>query len=258
MKTRRDTLIILGGATTLPLVTAPANASVAGFGGSTEITQILNNIQLLGNVSNTALTAARTATSLVNQGLQIANQLNAYANMIQNTLQIPNQLWAQIKKDIGGIFDNVSMAQGISIRQANIDQIVRDRFWSVDEYRASTLNRAQLDQRFTSLGADLDVRVEETMRNLGLVSEDNMTKSSLIGQIEDRLVGANGAVAIAKESAQLSSISAQTLLKLSEQAARQAELTTQYREVERDRENQERAQQEKFVKERPAVTPIGN
>lgn len=256
MKTRRETLILLGTATASPLIVTRASASVAGFGGSTEFTQILNNVQLLGNVSNTALTAARTATSLYNQGLQIANQLNAYRNMIQNTLQLPNQLWAQIKKDIGGIFDNVNAAQGMSIRQAGIDQIVRDRFWSVDEYRNSSLNRAQLNQRFTEIGADLDFRVEETMRNLGLVSEDNMTKSALIGQIEDRLVGADGAVAVAKEAAQLSSISAQTLLKISEQAARQAELTTQYREVERDKDNARQAAEQQFVNTRPVITPI--
>lgn len=256
MKTRRETLILIGSATTAPLIITPANASVAGFGGSTEFTQIANNIQLLGNVGNTALTAARTATSLVNQGLQIQNQLRAYANMIQNTLQLPGQLWEQIKTDIGGIFDMVSMARGISYRQANIDQAVRDRFWSVEEYKTSALNRAQFDQRFRDITTEMDNRVETSMRTLNLVSTDNQSKNDLLDQLGARLNGARGAVEVATEAAQIAQVSARTLVKISEQAAEQADLTIQYREVERDKDAARQAEEQRFVNTRPTVTPI--
>jgi len=256
MKTRRETLILIGSATTAPLIVTPASASVAGFGGSTEFTQIANNIQLLGNVGNTALTAARTATSLYNQGLQIANQLAAYRNMIQNTLSLPGQLWAQIQTDIGDIFDMVGSAQGMSFRQANIDDIVRDRFWSVEEYQASALNRAQVSQRFRNISEGLDDRVENSMRSLQLTSADNMTKNQLLDQLGQRVNSAQGAVSVAKEAAAISKVTAQTLLKIAEQSAEQADLTIQYREVERDKDNARQAAEQQFVNTRPVITPI--
>ncbi|MBU1386953.1 MAG: P-type conjugative transfer protein TrbJ [Proteobacteria bacterium] len=52
--------------------------SVAGFGGSTEITQILNNIQLMASY-------VEQATAVQNQITQITNQLSMYQNMITNT-----------------------------------------------------------------------------------------------------------------------------------------------------------------------------
>lgn len=256
MKTRRETLILIGSATTAPLIITPANASVAGFGGSTEFTQIANNIQLLGNVGNTALTASRMAASLVNEAQQIRNQLLAYANMIQNTLQLPGQLWDQIKTDIGSIFDMVTTAHGISYRQANIDQAVRDRFWSVDEYQASALNKAQFDQRFRDISAGMDDAVQNSFKTLNLVSTDNQSKNDLLDQLGLRLKGADGAVKIAKEAAQISHVSARMLVKLSEQSAEQAALTTQYREVERDKDAARQAEEQRFVNTRPTVTPI--
>lgn len=256
MKTRRETLILIGSATTAPLIVTPASASVAGFGGSTEFTQIANNIQLLGNVGNTALTAARTATSLVNQGLQIQNQLRAYANMIQNTLQLPGQLWDQIKTDIGSIFDIVTTGHGISYRQASIDEAVRDRFWTVEEYQSSALNRAQLGQRFRNISAGMDDAVQNSYKRLNLISADNQSKNDLLDQLGARLNGARGAVEVATEAAQIAQVSARMLVKLSEQSAEQADLTTQYREVERDKDAARQAEEQRFVNTRPTITPI--
>jgi len=213
MKTRRETLILIGSASTAPLIVSPASASVAGFGGSTEFTQIANNIQLLGNVGNTALTASRMAASLVNEAQQIRNQLLAYSNMIQNTLSLPGQLWDQIKSDIGSIFDMATTAHGISYRQANIDQTVRDRFWTVEEYQSSALNRAQLNQRFRNISAGMDDAVQNSYRTLKLVSDDNMSKNQLLDQLGEKVKNAPGAVAVAVEAAQIAGVSARTLVK---------------------------------------------
>ena len=67
MKTRRDALILMAGSVPAATLISPAAraGTVAGFGGSTEITQILNNVQLLGTVGNTALTAGRMAVRAV-------------------------------------------------------------------------------------------------------------------------------------------------------------------------------------------------
>lgn len=80
--------------------------SVAGFGGSTEITQLANNIELVN--------------SYLQQVQSYATQLQQYQNMIQNTLNIPAQVWGAIEGDLMGVAGVVQQGQALAYSATNI------------------------------------------------------------------------------------------------------------------------------------------
>ncbi|MEJ7139537.1 P-type conjugative transfer protein TrbJ [Amphibiibacter pelophylacis] len=80
--------------------------SVAGFGGSTEITQLANNIEL--------------ANSYLQQVQSYATQLQQYQNMLQNTFNIPAQVWGAIEGDLRGVADVVQQGQALAYSATNI------------------------------------------------------------------------------------------------------------------------------------------
>ena len=78
--------------------------SVAGFGGSTEITQLANNIELVQMY-------LQQAQAYATQLQQWNTQIQQYQNMITNTLNIPNQIWGQITNELSGVANLVKQGQ---------------------------------------------------------------------------------------------------------------------------------------------------
>lgn len=80
--------------------------SVAGFGGATEITQLANNIELVN--------------LYLQQVQSYATQLQQYQNMIQNTLNIPAQVWGAVQADLMDVANIVKQGQALAYSAANI------------------------------------------------------------------------------------------------------------------------------------------
>lgn len=87
--------------------------SVAGFGGSTEITQILNNIQLVESY-------LQQVQSYATQIQQWQTQIQQYQNMVQNTLALPSQIWGPIQADLMGIANVVQQGQALAYSASSI------------------------------------------------------------------------------------------------------------------------------------------
>ena len=80
--------------------------SVAGFGGATEITQLANNVELVN--------------LYLQQVQSYATQLQQYQNMIQNTLNIPAQVWGAVEADLMGVANIVKQGQALAYSATNI------------------------------------------------------------------------------------------------------------------------------------------
>lgn len=88
--------------------------SVAGFGGSTEITQLANNVELV----NLYLQQVQSYTT----------QLQQYQNMIQNTLNIPAQVWGAVEADLMGVANVVRQGQALAYSAQNIGTQFQNTF----------------------------------------------------------------------------------------------------------------------------------
>lgn len=88
--------------------------SVAGFGGSTEITQIANNIELVN--------------SYIQQVQAYANQLQQYAIMVRNAQNIPNQIWGNAQQDLMGVAKIVQQGNALAYSSQNIGTQFQNTF----------------------------------------------------------------------------------------------------------------------------------
>nr|AKA86961.1 TrbJ [uncultured bacterium] len=88
--------------------------SVAGFGGSTEITQLANNVELVN--------------LYLQQVQSYATQLQQYQNMLQNTLNIPAQVWGAIQADLMGVANVVRQGQALAYSAQNIGTQFQNTF----------------------------------------------------------------------------------------------------------------------------------
>lgn len=100
----------------LAILTNPAFAGGGGgwVGGATEVTQLMNNGELVTQVANSAQ--------------QVASELQMYQTMYQNIQNIPNQVWGNITQDIGNLQTIVAQGQAISYAASNIDQQFQQRY----------------------------------------------------------------------------------------------------------------------------------
>ncbi len=80
--------------------------SVGGFGGSTELTQLANNVELVN--------------SYIQQAQAYVTQLDQYRNMIQNTLNIPNQVWGMVMNELSGVANLVKQGQALALSCSRI------------------------------------------------------------------------------------------------------------------------------------------
>lgn len=88
--------------------------SVAGFGGATEITQLANNVELVN--------------LYLQQVQSYATQLQQYQNMIQNTLNIPAQVWGAVEADLMGVANVVRQGQALAYSAQNIGTQFQNTF----------------------------------------------------------------------------------------------------------------------------------
>ncbi len=104
----------------LPLImifflTFNSNAgTVAGFGGSTEITQILNNVQLMQQYG-------QQVVAVQNQITQIANQLQMYQNMINNTQSLVGNPFQSAMQTIMQLRNVINQATSLSYTIGSVD-----------------------------------------------------------------------------------------------------------------------------------------
>lgn len=131
------------------IVPITAHAGGGGFGGATEVTQLLNHTELIASVAAEAQT--------------VTNTLNQYATMIQNLKQIPSQLigtitmpWQQLASsytNLAGAASNVQSAftsayQMLQFRQGQMNALSLSplKYLSAEFQLAQTKGGAYQDQ----------------------------------------------------------------------------------------------------------------
>lgn len=90
------------------LGSVPAAHATGAVAGATEITQLLNNAELV--------------TSVAQQAQQLSTELQQYQTMLTNLTTIPNQVWSPIAQDLGKLQQVVQQGQALSFAASNVVQ----------------------------------------------------------------------------------------------------------------------------------------
>lgn len=179
---------------------APAAHASGAVTGATEMTQLLNNGELISLVGQSGSQIENQLTQITQLAEQIQNQLRIYENMLQNTARLPANVWGQVEGDLKKLQSIVQQGQGISFSAGNADDLLRGRFKSYADlqtklpgsqsysstYQAwSDTNRDTIGSTLAAanLTADQFNTEEDTMKELRSMSEsaDGQMKALQVG-----------------------------------------------------------------------------
>lgn len=147
--------------------------SVAGFGGSTEITQILNNLQLIQSYE-------QQVSSYVRQGLQVEHELR---NLISNPTSMLGSYIGQIINTMGNIMNG---GQSIGWNLAQIDRNFSQTFKNPTAGNFSRMftswhktNTDTLEGALKSIGAQRDQYASNQQALTDLYNRSQATSGNL-------------------------------------------------------------------------------
>jgi P-type conjugative transfer protein TrbJ len=194
-------------------LTAAQAGSVAGNGGATEVTQTLNNYELV--------TQSAQMYTQVQQSLQ---QVQMEQQQLQNLIAAPQQLWGQAQQDLGNLVQLVSKTQAIAYSAGNIDQQFKQSF---PGYAASAGSTNYGQQYSSWIQKSLD-GLNTALQAAGLNTSQFATEQSAMDQIQNLSAGSPGSLQAVQAGNMIASQTVQQLQKMRQLLANQTMAQTNY------------------------------
>ena len=151
-------------------VHAPQPAEAGAF--ATEVTQLLNHAQLV--------------IQYIRQGQQLANELNMYVDMLQNSQPLSAHTFGNIMNDINALAMIVQGGQALAYSLGNLDQLFRQTYQGYG-YNAGAYYTEYQNWSQTTLDTTLG-----TLRAAGLQGQQLQTEQATIDSLRASLQGTNG------------------------------------------------------------------
>ncbi|WP_456679704.1 P-type conjugative transfer protein TrbJ [Bradyrhizobium sp. S3.7.6] len=169
----------------------PALAGAAA-GGATELTQLLNNGQLVQLAGQSAQQINNQITQISQLAQQIQNQLRIYQNMLQNTAQLPSHVWGQAENDLKQLQNIVNQGQGMAFSMGNIDDVLKQRFQSYTQFKTNLPNGASFASTYQTWSTTNRDTISSTLQAAGLTSQQFATENSTMAQLQTASESADG------------------------------------------------------------------
>ncbi|KGG98593.1 conjugative transfer protein TrbJ [Comamonas thiooxydans] len=181
--------------------------SVGGFGGSTEITQIQNNLQLI-------MSYEKQVEGYIRQGLQLQNEIT---NLIKNPMSILGPEVGQMINSIGKIW---SGGQSIGYNLAQIDKNFATMFKS-----SKAGDFAQMFTKWHSTNTDT---LQSLLRAVGTQRENYSSDQAAVSDLYNRSQNTSGNLDTLQTLSQINIRQIQELQSLRELMASQAQASATY------------------------------
>lgn len=139
---------------------------------ATEVTQLLNHAQLV--------------MQYIRQGQQLANELNMYADMLQNSRPLSAHTFGGIMNDINALAMIVQGGRALAYSLGNLDQLFRQTYPGYS-YNAGAFYTQYQNWSQTTLDTTLG-----TLRAAGLQGQQLETEQATIDSLRASLQGTNG------------------------------------------------------------------
>jgi P-type conjugative transfer protein TrbJ len=223
-----------------------ALAGGAASGGSTEVTQLLNNGQLLDIAAKNAVQITNQMTQITNQVTQITNQLKMYANMIQNTLTLPQQIWGNIARDIQQLQSIVQQGQAIAYSANNLDQLLKQRFQSYQQFQSNlpnATNYAQMYQTWSDTNRDT---IQSMLKAANLTAQQFSTEKSTLDTIQLHSKTADGQMKALQVAHEIGMAQIDQFQKLRQLLSQQATMMGTWYASQQAKKDLSQAQHDKF------------
>jgi len=170
----------------------PPYAGVPGV-FATEFTQLLNYIELVGQLEQ--------------QALMVENQLAQIANQVKHGLPIPNQLFGTVAADITNLNQIVNTGQSLSYTMGNLDGAFRLRFPGY----SSSINYGQSYQTWSQTSLD---STRGALNTAGLQNSQFNSDEALLETLKGQSESAVGRMQAIEVGNQIAENQSEQLMKL--------------------------------------------
>lgn len=192
----RMLLVVLVSGTEMSNVNA---GSVAGFGGSTEVTQILNNVELINQSAQMYQQVQNTLTAVQHSQQQLKNLLTA-----------PLQTWGQAQQELSALADLVNKTAALSYAGGNIDQLFKQKFPGY----ARSAGTTNFGGQFQSLVQTQLDGLNSALQAAGLQSSQFANERAALQQIQIMSAGSQGSLQALQAGNMVASATVDQLQKL--------------------------------------------
>jgi P-type conjugative transfer protein TrbJ len=195
------------------------HAAPTPFSEATEMTQLMNNAELIGIGKLEMEQVGLQVDQLKAQLDLVQGQLKAYENMIQNTLNLPETVWGDVTKTLGQLRSVYSQANTLAMKGAQIDEFLKQGLVDDPLFAQSGYSRDAYAERYDDWVERSQAALEGTLQSGRLTMEDVQSEAAMIeriqdqgrtvkGQVEAIQVGNELAASMARQMTQLRSITA--------------------------------------------------
>jgi P-type conjugative transfer protein TrbJ len=208
------------------MVMSTANAgSVAGNGGATEVTQILNNVELLNQ-----------SAQMYQQVQQTLQQVQMMQQQLKNLVQAPQMIWGQVQADLQTLTQLVAQGQALGYALGNIDQTFATKFPGYSTALKSNFSQQSKNWTQTSLDS-----LRTALNAAGLQSQQFATEQAAMDAIQSIAAGSPGALQAAQAGVMVASQQVQQLQKLRQLFMAQMQAQNAYLAKQAQQESNDRA-----------------
>jgi P-type conjugative transfer protein TrbJ len=187
------------GALACSMVMTTANAgSVAGNGGATEVTQILNNVELV-----------QQSAQMYQEVEQTIQQVQMMQQQLKNLMTAPQQVWGAVQSDLTQLTQLVAQGQALGYALGNIDQAFATKFPGYTTALKGNFSQASKNWTQTTLDS-----LRSALDSAGLQSQQFATEQSAMDSIQSMSGSAQGSLQAVQAGNMIASQTVQQLQKL--------------------------------------------
>lgn len=195
--------------------------------GATEFTQIMNNIELVSIYSA--------------EIEQVARQLQMVQNMVQNTNQLPIQMWSSVESQLVSLVNAITSVNGVVNATEDALAMTQQQFGT-----GGILSNHE--NRLRSWNQGVNNQIGTALQNMGMNAGQFRTRQQALSQIQSASQSATGRMQVLQAGNQIAGLMVNEMQSLHGTiiSAEQARLNAIA--VEANRQHQERQALDKFLR----------
>ena len=193
---------------------------------ATEITQRLNHAELIALVAKETEGVSLNAKQLAQQVALVKTQTDAYKNMVQNTLNLPETLWRDVESSLQELHGLMSEAQSLASEGGQLDKLLSSKLITDPFYKTSSIQKGDYEERYNSWNKLSQSALNATLSASRMTIKDVTTEAQLLNRIKEQGKSVKGQVEAIQIGNELASSVAQQLTKLRTITAAQNEQTS--------------------------------
>ena len=193
---------------------------------------------------------AKQAQQLETQLQQYETQLQQYANMVTNTVALPQQMWGTVQSDVMQVRN---LSNAASLLSGNAGSIVT-RLQSASGYASQAANLGNIAGQFTTWQQTIGNNVNTLGRTLGLQQDQQASNATLLTTLESHSQSAQGQMQAIQAGNELAHANAAQLQQIQATLTATAQMQATGMAVDADRRASEDAAMLHFSTPQPIQT----